>query len=75
MSSVIAADISHIELLRLTAAENIRGFFCHLSIGNISACLLDNSRHYVGAWQTVYVLAQTREQKATPGKDCRAASA
>lgn len=75
MSSVIAAEVSQIELLRLTAAENMRGFFSDRSIGNISVYLLSNGRHYFGAWQTLYILAQTREQKANPGKDCRAASA
>jgi len=44
MSSVIAAEVSQIRLLRLTAAENSR-FFSHRSIGNISAYLLGNRRH------------------------------
>ena len=55
--------------------EYQRIFLSHRSIGNISAYLLGNHRHYIEAWQTVYVLAQTREQKANPGKGCRAASA
>lgn len=54
-SSVIAAEVSQIELLRLTAVENIREVFSHRSIGNISAYLLGNCRHYVGAWQTVHL--------------------
>lgn len=74
MSSVFAAEVSQTELLRSTTVENIRWFFSQCAIGNTFSYLLGEPRHYVGVWQIVYILAQPRELKRNPGKDCRAAS-